>query len=275
MLVLSGPAGSGKTATLRVLARELEFGITEFKTDQTEGSLISQFGAFLSRSGATLGFSASTAGSMGPPKLKRPKKPPAPKRSVILVEDLPNIFTSSHTRTSFRSALTAFASSARTSDMRTPLVVIVSEAIAKGSVEAEQVRRSPPKPLTSQSHGAISNDWQDNVTSRTIVPLEVLKGGRCTEIRFNPVAKTLLKKALNATLDRAVSTSQRPSAATLDLVIASANGDIRAATNCLQFVVQDPTTLVAPSSTKGKKAKASKKSTAKDARMCVCTVRLG
>ena len=140
VLVLSGPAGSGKTATLRVLARQLEFGITEFKTDQTEGSLISQFGAFLSRSGATLGFSASTAGFMGPPKLKRPKKPPAPKRSVILVEDLPNIFTSSHTRTSFRSALTAFASSARTSDMRTPLVIIVSEAIARGSVEAEQVR---------------------------------------------------------------------------------------------------------------------------------------
>lgn len=108
------------------------------------------------------------------------------------------------------------------------------------------------------------------MTARTVVPLDVLKGGRCTEIRFNPVAKTLLKKALNATLDRAVTASQRPSAATLDLVIASSNGDVRAATNCLQFVVQDPTTkLVAPVSTKGKKAKASKKSTANEARMCV------
>jgi len=33
-MILSGPAGSGKTATLRVLSREMDFDIVEYKTSE-------------------------------------------------------------------------------------------------------------------------------------------------------------------------------------------------------------------------------------------------
>lgn len=256
MLVLSGPSGSGKTATVRVLADELDFDINEFiAPDQTEDSLVHHFSAFLSRSGATLKFGADKSAAT---PVKKKRKVESKRPSIVLIEDLPNIFSSSETRAAFRRALTSYATSSRPSETQQPLVIIVSEAIARGSVEAEQ------------AHGALANDWQDNVTARTVVPIEVLKGGKCHEIRFNPVAKTLLKKALNATLERACPESNRPGADVLDLVIASCNGDIRSALNCLQFVVQDPKRAgsLVPATKSKSKGKA-KKVGKRDAALCV------
>jgi Rad17 cell cycle checkpoint protein len=42
LLILTGPAGSGKTATLRVLAREMDFDIVEYK-DNTNTTRFSTF----------------------------------------------------------------------------------------------------------------------------------------------------------------------------------------------------------------------------------------
>jgi cell cycle checkpoint protein len=44
LLILSGPAGSAKTATMRVLAREMDFEITEYKNNTDT----IQFSAFTS-----------------------------------------------------------------------------------------------------------------------------------------------------------------------------------------------------------------------------------
>lgn len=43
MLILTGPTGSGKTATLRMLAREMDFEIVEYKdtTNTTQFSALS------------------------------------------------------------------------------------------------------------------------------------------------------------------------------------------------------------------------------------------
>lgn len=83
--------------------------------------------------------------------------------------------------------------------------------------------------------------------------------------RFNPIAPTLMKKALNAILDREYesSSSKRPSQRAVQLVIEASDGDIRSALNTLQFIVGD----VAPISEfalenakkKGKKRKSSGK----------------
>jgi cell cycle checkpoint protein len=43
LLILTGAAGSGKTTTLRVLAREMDFDIVEFK-DSTNTTRFSTFG---------------------------------------------------------------------------------------------------------------------------------------------------------------------------------------------------------------------------------------
>lgn len=63
---------------------------------------------------------------------------------------------------------------------------------------------------------------------------------------FNPIAATIMRKALNRTLDRiAASPSSsaaplsRPSIATLDLLIAHSSGDIRSALMSLQFLATE------------------------------------
>ena len=83
--------------------------------------------------------------------------------------------------------------------------------------------------------------------------------------RFNPIAPTLMKKALNAILDREYqsSSSKRPSQRAVQLVIEASDGDIRSALNTLQFIVGDaaPISEVALENAKkkGKKRKSSGK----------------
>jgi cell cycle checkpoint protein len=65
--------------------------------------------------------------------------------------------------------------------------------------------------------------------------------------RFNPVAVTIMKKALVQVLDRVYSSSatglplsSRPSNQTLELIIAHSNGDIRSALMSLEFLSSNP-----------------------------------
>lgn len=57
--------------------------------------------------------------------------------------------------------------------------------------------------------------------------------------RFNPIAPTLMRKAINALLGRVFSSSsvshQKPSKEVVDIIVDSANGDIRSAIMALQF----------------------------------------
>lgn len=91
-------------------------------------------------------------------------------------------------------------------------------------------------------------------------------------LRFNPVAVTIMKKALIKVLDKIYSSSSatsilpfssRPSDKTLEIIIAHSNGDIRSALMSLEFLSSNPagrsgvTTLAAGESgtKKGKKRK--------------------
>jgi hypothetical protein len=57
-------------------------------------------------------------------------------------------------------------------------------------------------------------------------------------LRFNPVAPTLMRKALKNFVDRAGWPTLQ--ADTLDSVISSSNGDIRSAVHSLLFILRDP-----------------------------------
>ena len=69
---------------------------------------------------------------------------------------------------------------------------------------------------------------------------------------FNPIAPTLLKRALQALLSTHFSSSQsiQPSKEVVDIVVSSSNGDIRSAINALQFA-----SIPAPFSTSTKRKK--------------------
>ena len=98
-------------------------------------------------------------------------------RRMLLVEDLPNIFTSPGTRASFRSALMAYSSTKRLNaslepNANVPLVIIVSEALTRpGQNEGENAV------LRYQGSG------EQSVSVRTVVPVEVLQAPSTAEFK--------------------------------------------------------------------------------------------
>lgn len=67
------------------------------------------------------------------------------------------------------------------------------------------------------------------------------------EASFNPIAKTLMKKGLQYTVDRhfGPTSKLKPSRETLDMVAESCEGDIRGALMALQFSSTLPSNSVA------------------------------
>ncbi|KAG8884025.1 Cell cycle checkpoint protein rad17 [Tulasnella sp. 332] len=213
LLVLTGPAGAGKTATLRVLAKELDAEIVEWRNGQDD-----------------LSQGDSSGGSGPSPSSSRAKTTPQsttnPLRQLILLEDLPNILHSA-TRDAFQSALTAFATSAEIPSC--PLVIVISDSGVRGESKDER-----------GGYGAGGSGQDETVDARSVIPPGILNGPYCTHVPFNPIAPTLMRKAVNALLTRVASSStatshQKPSKEVVDIIVESANGDIRSAIMALQF----------------------------------------
>ncbi|KAI5475119.1 cell cycle checkpoint protein rad17 [Pseudohyphozyma bogoriensis] len=238
ILVMSGPSGAAKTATLRILCEEEGIDVLEYRNgsnlsfgggDFDRESMVQQFTNFLSRAGMApaLDFGPSPSSLNSPTTLSTPS---TTRKRLILLEDLPN---TSHypTKLAFRSALAQYLASPR---VTCPLVVIISEALARPGVEAE-------------STGAEGRG--ESVDARSVCGVEVLDAPGCRHIQFNPVAVTIMKKTLLKVLDRVYSSSHlppssRPSTSTLELIIAHSNGDIRSAMMSLEFLATNPSAAV-------------------------------
>ncbi|KAI9465709.1 Rad17-domain-containing protein [Lactarius psammicola] len=209
LLILTGPAGSGKTATLRVLAQEMNFEIIEHKThvNTVQASTFTRepstsdtpdaFATFLARAGAYTSIFTSA------------------RQKLVLVEDLPNILHPT-VRARFHDALRAHVE--RGSSVA-PVVLVVSDAGL--CVEAS-------------SSGSSSRDVV--IDARTVVPPGF--PAHCfTEIRFNTIAPTLLASALKRVTALA---NVRLSQSILNSVIEGAGGDVRSAIMTLEFTCARP-----------------------------------
>lgn len=155
-----------------------------------QDSLTTQFNAFLSRGASVpmLDFnsvdgtalahtSAPSPSTKNLPQQRslipeRAKSKAQIKRKVILVEDLPNVFTSDATRTAFRQAITRFVQLNKGYAAGVPMVLIISETIIKGTSDE----------WLGSGVGS-SSSWNDNLSVRNLVPLDVLKGGKALEIK--------------------------------------------------------------------------------------------
>ncbi|GAA5883191.1 hypothetical protein JCM3774_002414 [Rhodotorula dairenensis] len=262
VLVLSGPAGAGKTAAVKILAQEMGSEIVEWREGQSgklvdgdsdRESLVHRFTSFLARAGMApaLDFGPepepvpSTSSSNSPLRGSFfPAPPPPPpstltRKRLVLLEDLPNV---SHwpTKLALRSAVQQYLSSPR---VTAPLVIIISEALAR------------PGDESGGGAGWLSGNGRrgESIDARGVLGVEILNHPACREISFNPIAPTIMRKALNRTLDRiyssetslpsssstATSRASRPSTATLDLLIAHSSGDIRSALMSLQFLASE------------------------------------
>jgi cell cycle checkpoint protein len=266
ILAMTGSAGTGKTSTLRVLAREMGFEILEWRNSISEPSatgygkcayfmsmqpfltmvldedhfddgyegLFTKFEAFLTRASTCPNVFSGSSNKAQPPK-----------KRVILLEDLPNILHSK-TQTRFHEALNAFATSPPSSPP-TPLVIVISDAGTRGEASDERLAEG----------GGWGKEKAQVVDVRTVLSKDLLGGPYVTEIgyvrrllvnsclillSFNPIAPTLMRKALQAIVNGHFTSSSvssmaslAPSKEVLDVIVESSNGDIRSAIMALQF----------------------------------------
>jgi len=199
ILALTGPAGTGKTTTIRLLSESFGFEVLEWKNGisdrpPTYGSSpvspifsyltvevddlqsqdyssvyedyesnLSKFEAFMTRAATCNDLFQQN--SAGPSKTTQRSK-----RRVVLLEDLPNILHSK-TQAQFHNALRALVNSTP-SNPPVPLVLIISDAGMRGEARDERI---------SEGRGMASEKLQ-TIDIRTVLPRELIGGPYVTEI---------------------------------------------------------------------------------------------
>ncbi|KAF2679382.1 Rad17-domain-containing protein [Lentithecium fluviatile CBS 122367] len=232
LLLLKGPAGSGKTTTISLLAKELGIHIHEWKNptssiSSSEGfvSATAQFEEFVGRAGVfgSLAFAEPTQTYQQPPISTHSSR----EKQLILVEEFPNTFTrTASVLQSFRSSVlnylaastpsaTSFFSSKADPELPvTPIVMIVSETL-----------------LTTNTAAA------DSFTAHRLLGPEILSHPGVSTIEFNPIAPTFMTKALELmVLKEARKSGRRKTLGPRVIQRLTELGDIRSAASSLEFM---------------------------------------
>ncbi|KFH68920.1 hypothetical protein MVEG_05724 [Podila verticillata NRRL 6337] len=235
ILVLTGPAGTGKTAVLRMLAQEMDLDIVEWINSVNENNLIRRAGlpdqkkwdsvddeyvpamkAFQDFFTRAQRFNPLTLGDdvFGNKPVTIEKKRSG--KNIILIEDLPPVSASS-SRKIFQDTILDFANSR--SITASVLVLIVSDAFSKQNTE-----------LTFSS-----NDNREQPCSiRTLLPKTLLD-------RLDS-ARTFMTKAIKTLVAAEFirNESYAPTTEEIQQLIEVHDGDIRAVINSLQFLCYLP-----------------------------------
>ncbi|KAM4059759.1 rad17 cell cycle checkpoint protein [Hirsutella rhossiliensis] len=229
ILILKGAAGSGKTTTVRLLAQDMGCELLEWKNPAGSSALgfvstSAQFDEFLGR-----------GGKFGTLDLEDPSTPSAPSsfngaaqdqtKRMILVEEFPNTFSrSSSALASFRKSILQYLAAHTPSrpsfgrntqrEPTNPIVLVISETL-----------------LTTTSASA------DSLTAHRLLGPEILRHPGVTVIEFNPVAPSILTKALELIVQKeARKSGRRRTPGPLVLKRLGEIGDIRNALSSLEFL---------------------------------------
>ncbi|CAO1625811.1 unnamed protein product [Sympodiomycopsis kandeliae] len=257
LLILTGPSGSGKTETIRQLAKDLDFEISEWHNDtaaragfeQTQDwidasptGLTNRLRDFFSKSARFPTLKLSThqrerlqAAGWSPPSTpnNHSQRPRAAKPRLLLLEDLPSL---SHQPTlhAFQDILNTFVSQPPAPDGSfVPVCIILSE-VASSAGGSESMNS------TDISNSTRENDW---MRPRRLVGEEIASQDSWLEIKFNPIARTFLKRSMLETLmPRVIEEEQQksskiktfPANALIEVIAADSPGDIRSAVDALQ-----------------------------------------
>ncbi|KAI9647724.1 RFC checkpoint protein Rad17 [Ciborinia camelliae] len=231
LLILKGAAGTGKTTTVQLLAKDMGCDVLEWRNPvgsvaSSDGfqSMAAQFEEFMGRGGK---FGQLDLFSDDRDILAKPEVKPLDRRKqIILVEEFPNTFTrSSSALQSFRSAILQYLASntpplsmpynlKAKNDPITPVVMIVSETL-----------------LTTTSASA------DSFTAHRLLGPEILQHPGVGVIEFNAIAPTILAKALETVVQKESRKSGRrkiPGPQVLKRL--GEVGDIRSAIGSLEFM---------------------------------------
>lgn len=229
LLILKGAAGTGKTTTVRLLAKDMHCELLEWKNpvgslgaNQGYQSASAQFEEFMGRGGKF--GQLDTDLDSTPPSLEKSDNNENT-RKIILIEEFPNTFTRSSTAlTTFRNTILQYlaantpslASFGRQSsiDPITPIVMVISETL-----------------LTTTSASA------DSFTAHRLLGPEITRHPGCCIIEFNAIAPTLLASALELIVQKeARKSGRRRTPGPLVLKRLGEIGDIRSAISSLEFL---------------------------------------
>ena len=230
ILVLKGAAGTGKTATVQLLAKAMDYDVLEWRnpvgsvaTSDGYQSMSAQFDEFMGRGGkfGQLDIFSENWKVESKPEIK----PLDRRKQIILVEEFPSTFTRSSTALqSFRSTLVQYLASntpplsmafnMRRDEPIAPVVMVISETL-----------------LTTTSASA------DSFTAHRLLGPEVLQHPGVGIIEFNAIAPTLLAKGLEIIVQKESRKSGRrriPGPQVLKKL--GEIGDIRSAIGSLEFM---------------------------------------
>lgn len=218
LLVLKGPAGAGKSTTVRLTADESKANLVAWQNpDTSESGALSvslQFAEFVTRGGDYSALSFDTAAPSQPQNDGR----------ILLVEEFPtSLSRNSKALDSFRTVLLHAATMSKSSigssgdttfSIPPPIVLIITETLVSSSTS-----------------------YSDSFTTQRLLGPELIHHPAVTTIEFNPVAPTFLSKALDLIVKKEARDSRRrriPGQAIFQRL--AAMGDIRNAVNSLEFL---------------------------------------
>jgi cell cycle checkpoint protein len=223
LLILKGPAGSGKTMTVSLLAKSLHLQTISWHNpvvavSTPNNSINAQFDDFLNRGGqyGSLAFDRDASHDASSARTNS---------QLLVIEEFPATMTrSSNVVQSFRSVLLRFLSRGKATasaafhtnggDVAPPLIIIISETLLSSST-------------------ALS----DSFTAHRLLGPEILNHPFVTMMEFNPVAPTLMTKALDLVAKKEARDSKRRRTPGPGVIARLAEiGDIRSAVNSLEFL---------------------------------------
>lgn len=221
LLVLRGPAGSGKTTTITLLSEALGFDLIEWRNPavsdlsaQEYVSVSAHFEEFLGRGDRFGGLDLEDTVDSKENRDAHPRS-----HRVLLIEEFPTMLSRiSSSLGAFRASLQRYLAASTENSlggwMHPPIVMIVSETL-----------------LSSAS------SVSDNLTVHRLLGSTLYNHVGTTIIDFNSIAPTFMHKALRLVLEKEAQTSQRsrvPGTAVLDRI--ADIGDIRSALSALEFL---------------------------------------
>ena len=219
ILVLKGPAGTGKSITVQLIAQARKCELVAWQNPDTSeaGALSSslQFAEFVSRGGEYGALSLSNDTSTDSRSF--------PER-ILLVEEFPASMTrNSNALESFRSVLRNAAAN-----------------IGTGTVLGKSLTQAQPPPIVlimSETLVSSSTTFTDSFTAQRLLGPELMNHPAVNVVEFNPVAISFLSKALDLVIRKEARESKRrriPGPAVLQKI--TDMGDLRNAINSLQFL---------------------------------------
>ncbi|KAL4901012.1 Rad17 cell cycle checkpoint protein-domain-containing protein [Aspergillus multicolor] len=225
LLVLKGPAGSGKTTTISLLSRSLNFDILEWKappvstyTAKDYVSLGAQFDGFLSRGH---GFGSLDLDGHDESQTLIEGNIYAPRR-IILIEEFPTLSGQS------AAVLAAF---------RLSILRYISMNASPSKNDYSGTSGVPPIVMIVSEIFSNSESSFDNLTVHRLLGRDIYNHPSTTIIEFNSIAPTFMNKALDLVLKKSVRQPTGNQAATQSIIEdLSKLGDIRNAIASLEFL---------------------------------------